>query len=485
MAPDPEANGETGPNMEVSAGEFEALDFRALDAQYTPISPFNEWVTVPVDNVIWERQTGYLNESRAASSAEVFEEALEVAMRAAALETGAIEGLYETDRGFTISVANQDVGWESLMQTKGSQIQEFFEAHLRALDLAAEEAAAKRPVTEVWIRELHEVLTEPQDEYDALTSQGWIRKPLPKGVYKDQPNHVKQPDGSIHAYAPVTSTPSEMSVLVEQLNSGDFATAHPVLQASYAHYAFVAIHPFVDGNGRVARVLASIFLQRTGMVPLLIWKFQEKQYFQALAAADAGSKQEFVNFIFDRSVDAISFVANRLGSRPEEELEDLANLYVSYGGMTFEELDQMATNITNAATTAIQSLYGKLDKPKWVSITVSGSGGSPQMEEATYRYPVGGALVWRLRLQSTRPANATADISFYVLIAKEENARYAFRLESSSQAVAPLDIRLSDVGRQLSPTLMAQMENWAERVLAENLRELAQRAQEARRNAGL
>ena len=484
MATEPETNGETEANAKDSASEYEALDFRALDAQYTPISPFNEWLTLAVDNAIWDRQTGYLKERRAALSPKAFEDALDVAMRAAALETGAIEGLYETDRGFTINVATKADGWQSLMRTKGSQIQEFFEAHLRALALATDEAAAKRPVTEVWIRQLHEVLTEPQDEYEALTPQGWVWKPLPKGVYKEQPNHVKQVDGSIHAYAPVASTPLEMSVLVEQLNSGDFATAHPVLQSSYAHYAFVAIHPFVDGNGRVARVLASIFLQRTDQVPLLIWKFQEKQYFQALADTDGGGKHAFVDFIFDRALDAVMLVANELGPSASDQMAGFSDLYISHAGLTFEDLDKLAARLSQHVNTVIDAATGQLERPNWLEIS-KGAGGNFPVQHSAYRQPVSGPNVRHVRLRTPAPAAASVDFHWQITISAEREARYAFRLECTSSAAVPLEIRLEDVESEISQALTTQIEAWAERLFADALSTLNVKAHNAREGQGL
>lgn len=126
-------------------------------------------------------------------------------------------------------------------------------------------------------------------------------------MYKAQPNHVVQADGSSHAYAPVDDTPGEMHRLVSELRSTEFASAHPLLQASFAHHALAAVHPFSDGNGRVARVLASVYLLRAVSVPLVVFADQRGLYLQALAAADEGRLSAFVDFIEERAVDAIRF----------------------------------------------------------------------------------------------------------------------------------------------------------------------------------
>jgi fido (protein-threonine AMPylation protein) len=91
--------------------------------------------------------------------------------------------------------------------------------------------------------------------------------------------------GEQHAYAPVDQVAPEMQRLMETLKSPEFGRAHPVIQASWAHYAFVAIHPFADGNGRVARALASAYLYRPNSVPFLMSADQRTPYFDALSAA--------------------------------------------------------------------------------------------------------------------------------------------------------------------------------------------------------
>jgi Fic family protein len=99
-----------------------------------------------------------------------------------------------------------------------------------------------------------------------------------------------------------------MARLVNELQSTSFAQAHPVVQAAYAHYAYVCIHPFTDGNGRVARALASVYLYRNPGVPLVIFADQRDIYIDALEEADAGHPQAFVQFISQRAMDTIGLI---------------------------------------------------------------------------------------------------------------------------------------------------------------------------------
>jgi Fic family protein len=143
-------------------------------------------------------------------------------------------------------------------------------------------ATKAEPFTEAAIRTLHAQVVAGQKTYRVVTAVGFQEQPLPKGVYKILPNHVRRGDGKPHAYAPVDVTAVEMHRLVEEMRSEHFLTAHPVLQASYAHYALVAIHPFSDGNGRVARALASVFVYRARSIPFLVLADQLPPYFAAL-----------------------------------------------------------------------------------------------------------------------------------------------------------------------------------------------------------
>ncbi|MEK9176167.1 MAG: Fic family protein, partial [Patescibacteria group bacterium] len=59
---------------------------------------------------------------------------------------------------------------------------------------------------------------------------------------------------------PSTAIPHEMNELLQFINIQENQDIHPVLKSGIVHYEFVRIHPFVDGNGRVARALSTLIL---------------------------------------------------------------------------------------------------------------------------------------------------------------------------------------------------------------------------------
>ncbi|WP_142927511.1 Fic family protein, partial [Mycobacterium marinum] len=161
-------------------------------------------------------------------------------------------------------------------------------------------------------------------------TQGPQDRPLPKGIYKTMPNSPTLLDGREHAYAPVIDTPPEMNRLVNELRAEAFLSAHPVLQAAYAHYAYVCIHPFPDGNGRVARALSSVFLYRSPGIPLIVFADQRNEYYDALESTDNGDPVPFLRFMMTRTVDAIGIVKSMLqrNSPPiDSTVQSLAALF--------------------------------------------------------------------------------------------------------------------------------------------------------------
>jgi Fic family protein len=82
---------------------------------------------------------------------------------------------------------------------------------------------------------------------------------------------------------------------------------HPVLKAAEAHYRLVTIHPFVDGNGRTARLLMNMLLIKAGYPMAIIRKIDRMNYLASLEKAQTGgSKDDYLRLIYksvNRSLD--------------------------------------------------------------------------------------------------------------------------------------------------------------------------------------
>ena len=133
---------------------------------------------------------------------------------------------------------------------------EEMQAHDVALKIIKEESAdTERQLTEQFIRSLNKCILVKSFWKDATTLDGKAtKKEIVPGQYKTSPNSVRLSNGEIFNYASPEDTPVEMQKLVASFNK-NYKEEHPLILASLLHYQFVRIHPFDDGNGRVARLL--------------------------------------------------------------------------------------------------------------------------------------------------------------------------------------------------------------------------------------
>ena len=131
----------------------------------------------------------------------------------------------------------------------------------------------------------------------ALGAKGHIvEKSARPGEFKLQPNHVLLPDGTIHRYVEPVHVTSEIEALCTAIERPE-PNVHPVVVAALAHYDFVRIHPFDDGNGRGARILTNLVLLRYDYPPAVVPLTLRRQYYECLALADQGQPERFVQFI--------------------------------------------------------------------------------------------------------------------------------------------------------------------------------------------
>ena len=122
---------------------------------------------------------------------------------------------------------------------------------------------------------------------------------LDHGSFKKQSNNPTRPDGIIHEYCPPLQVESEIDNFVDlytRLEKED-KRYHKLLIAAWVHHRFTQIHPFQDGNGRVARALLTWQLAKEGYLPIVISRDDRKQYIESLELADAGDLNPFVRFI--------------------------------------------------------------------------------------------------------------------------------------------------------------------------------------------
>ena len=144
------------------------------------------------------------------------------------------------------------------------------------------------PLTQNFIRQLHKVLLrEDYTVYRDLPEGGQTSYTVHAGQYKTRPNSVITRYGDRFEYASPEETASLMSDLVDWYNAAEQeGKLSPVELAALFHYRYIRIHPFEDGNGRIARLMVNYIMARHGWPMIVIRNRKKAEYLEALHRAD-------------------------------------------------------------------------------------------------------------------------------------------------------------------------------------------------------
>lgn len=249
---------------------------------------------------VWSEQADRLRQS---GKFQAFNDKLR---REIAIETGIIERLYTIDRGTTRLLVEQGIN-EALIPHGATdrpikQIVSLIKDQEAAIEGLFDFVGGQRTLSTSYIKQLHQLLTQSQDSTDALNPlTGEIfRVSLIKGDWKRRPNNPLRLDGSVHEYCPPEQVASEMDRLTALHHQHGEQDIPPEIESAWLHHRFTQIHPFQDGNGRVARCLASLVFLQTSWFPLVLTRDDRAVYIAALEEADQGNLSNLVN-LFSKS----------------------------------------------------------------------------------------------------------------------------------------------------------------------------------------
>lgn len=157
------------------------------------------------------------------------------------------------------------------------------------LRMMTEEALVKTtPLTQNFIRTLHQtLLREDYTVYRNLPGGVQTSYTIHAGQYKTRPNSVITRYGDRFEYASQEETPALMTDLVDWYNKAEQeGKLSPVELAALFHYRYIRIHPFEDGNGRIARLLVNYILTKHDYPMIVVRSRLKSDYLEALHAAD-------------------------------------------------------------------------------------------------------------------------------------------------------------------------------------------------------
>jgi Fic family protein len=212
-------------------------------------------------------------------------------IRRLSIETGILERLYDLDRGTTEALVAQgfveEIVVRSSTNVEPSRLIDILRDQEAAIQLTMDCVSQNRALTKSVINELHAILTAHQETTTAIDQLGnRFEIPLLKGKFKELPNNPRRPDGSVHEYCPPIHVESEMDNLLSWL--AEYQTEDPIIVATWLQHRFTQIHPYQDGNGRVARAITTLILLRAGVLPLVIDRDLRIDYIRSLELADRG-----------------------------------------------------------------------------------------------------------------------------------------------------------------------------------------------------
>ena len=307
---------------------------------------WNNVKTVKFDNLrpSWDKRRIELSKNQ-----DQYKEFIDKLKRKQAIDTGIIESLYDLKRGVTATLIEKGFSDSYLHHGDTNIDKELLMDHLKdnltAIEFIFDFVGSKRELSISYIKELHCLVTMHQDTIDAIDNFGTPGKvPLLKGVFKKMPNNPQRSDGTIYEYCPVLQVDSEMDNLIRIFNN-EINDTHILVRTAFLHHAFSQIHPFQDGNGRMARLLASFVLIKDNLFPFSLEREDRDKYLDALADADRGNYQNLVDVIADNQIKSIQEALN-LETVKTDSIQNI--------------LEVLNTRIANKKTTAQQDIVNNM-----------------------------------------------------------------------------------------------------------------------------
>jgi len=190
----------------------------------------------------------------------------------------------------------------------GKSVREHLEAtnNADAFDLIEAIAKEKREIDHITIQRIHEVVTRGID--------------VDAGKYRVYNVRITGATKTPPDFSKVYHLIDDLIALLKDRGGKE----HPIKTATFLHHKLVEIHPFTDGNGRVARLLTNLYLMKEGYPPIVLRKEERGKYYHFLRIADEGNLGPFENFIAKSADESLTLYLAIFGDI--DELVPLAQL---------------------------------------------------------------------------------------------------------------------------------------------------------------
>ena len=197
------------------------------------------------------------------------------------LEDIRLRHTYHSDaiEGNTLTLQETKLVLEEGVTIGGKPLKDHLEAKndAEAFDLMVKLVHAKKPISQNIIQEIHELVTK-----------GIIEE---SGKYRTENIRITGSKTTPPSYSKIVKLMEEYISNIKELK------VPPIKKAAYIHHELVRIHPFIDGNGRVGRLITNLYLMKIGYPPIVLKKEERRKYYQVLQKADDGDLSPLTNFI--------------------------------------------------------------------------------------------------------------------------------------------------------------------------------------------
>ncbi len=274
-------------------------------------------------------------------------------------------------------------------EAEAKDVQEMTASNV-GLKMMKEEAQMKDvPLTQNFIRQLHHtLLREDYTVYRNLPGGATTSYVIHAGQYKTRPNSVITRYGDRFEYASPEETSALMTDLVNWYNEAEQSgKLSPVQLAAIFHYRYIRIHPFEDGNGRIARMMVNYILSRHDYPMIVVRSRKKNEYLEALHKTDLtvgatpslgahASKrdiQQFITYFTNLFVEEVDYNIRFLTERGDkiwwfdgervtfrvDTTSKILNLMFAYPDITIAKLSEEAGISVAATNKQIKQLITK------------------------------------------------------------------------------------------------------------------------------
>jgi Fic family protein len=194
-----------------------------------------------------------------------------------------IEWTYNSNaiEGNTLSLHETDLVINRGLTIGNKSLKEHFEAinHKECIELIQKFVEKKEELNVQFIKQLHKIILKNIDDYQA-------------GKYRKTNVRIL---GAVHIPPDATKIERLMDEFLIWYYTNKYKISVPEL-AAWVQYKLVWIHPFIDGNGRTARLLMNLVLLQNGYPPAVILNLDRQKYYRVLRQADMDKPKDFLNF---------------------------------------------------------------------------------------------------------------------------------------------------------------------------------------------